>query len=626
MAKFTEFTAATALTSTDVLALAKSGVSYQITAAEIFASPQPIGTTTPLAGAFTTLSATGISSLADITLTAANPEVLGADTDGITYFSAGATTILGASIRLYGDTHATKADDFEVYGSATLQLHYDDSTSTWDFQANKIVTTGDLTVAALTSTGINDNSTSLTMTIDASDRFLVGHTSSVADTVNQETKFQMHGTSPLDGAAQSMFRFQASADGPSYRLNKSRHGTIGSHTIVQDGDVLGEYYFGGSDGVAFIPAGLIRVTVDGTPGVNDMPGKISLWTTADGASSATERMSVDSSGNVGIGATSNGSRLYVTETVDALSYYDHFNTNTGSSAGVYQRIVTQNAAASGTIASGLLKYKAGELRILNGETGSTGNMTFYTAGAEAARIDSSGNVGIGTTSPDGTLHVHTATAGSVTANADADDFIVENSGNGGFSILVPDANNGNIYWSTPTAAVAALLRYNYDASLMTIGTNVAGDSLVFYTGASATALTIDSNQDFTFAGDIKLADNILERPVLKDYGETGVSASSTTTYTVDLTSGNVFDITLTGNCTFTFSNPPATGTGGSFTLILTQDGTGSRTATWPASVDWAGGTAPTLTTTATTGVDVLTFITVDAGTTWLGFLAGADMQ
>lgn len=125
---------------------------------------------------------------------------------------------------------------------------------------------------------------------------------------------------------------------------------------------------------------------------------------------------------------------------------------------------------------------------------------------------------------------------------------------------------------------------------------------------------------------VDLQDKELIRPVLRDYGETAVSANSSTAYTVDLTTANVFDITMTGNCTFTFSNPPASGTGGSFTLILTQDGTGSRTATWPASVKWAGGTAPTLTTTLTTGMDVLSFVTVDAGTTWLGFAAGLDMQ
>jgi hypothetical protein len=94
------------------------------------------------------ITATGLASLADITLTAANPEILGGDTDGITYLSGGASTALGSSIRLHGNTHASLADDFMVYGSGTLQAHYDDSASTWDFQANAVTTSGAISGAA----------------------------------------------------------------------------------------------------------------------------------------------------------------------------------------------------------------------------------------------------------------------------------------------------------------------------------------------------------------------------------------------------------------------------------------------------------------------------------------------
>ena len=125
---------------------------------------------------------------------------------------------------------------------------------------------------------------------------------------------------------------------------------------------------------------------------------------------------------------------------------------------------------------------------------------------------------------------------------------------------------------------------------------------------------------------IDMDNKVLTQAVLKDYGETLVTANSSTAYTIDLTTGNVFKITMTGNCTFTFSNPPASGTAGSFTLILIQDGTGSRTATWPASVKWAAATAPTLTTTATTGTDVLAFLTTDGGTRWEGFKAALDLR
>lgn len=101
------------------------------------------------------------------------------------------------------------------------------------------------------------------------------------------------------------------------------------------------------------------------------------------------------------------------------------------------------------------------------------------------------------------------------------------------------------------------------------------------------------------------------------------NATSGTSATVDLADGNVHDITLTDNCTLSFTGSAAS-VGCAFTLVLRQDGTGSRTVTWPSSVDWAGGTAPTL-STAASAVDVLTFVTIDNGTTWLGFVAGQAM-
>jgi hypothetical protein len=123
-----------------------------------------------------------------------------------------------------------------------------------------------------------------------------------------------------------------------------------------------------------------------------------------------------------------------------------------------------------------------------------------------------------------------------------------------------------------------------------------------------------------------MADNVIERAEMLDYSETLVTdTDSGTTHTIDITTGNVHQLTLTANCTLTFSNPSPTGKACSFTLIVTQDGTGSRTLTYPGSVLWAGGSAPTLTTTAS-AVDILTFLTTDAGTTWYGFVGGLDFS
>ena len=112
--------------------------------------------------------------------------------------------------------------------------------------------------------------------------------------------------------------------------------------------------------------------------------------------------------------------------------------------------------------------------------------------------------------------------------------------------------------------------------------------------------------------------------VIEAYGEevNVIGATGGGTQDINLASGNVVTATVnTSANTFTFSNPPASGKCGSFTIILTNGG--SQTVNWPGAVDWAGGSAPTLTTA---GIDVLTFTTVDGGTIWYGFPAGADMK
>ena len=112
--------------------------------------------------------------------------------------------------------------------------------------------------------------------------------------------------------------------------------------------------------------------------------------------------------------------------------------------------------------------------------------------------------------------------------------------------------------------------------------------------------------------------------VIEAYGENVNAIGSTGggTQDINLALGNVVTATVdTSANTFTFSNPPVSGKCGSFTIILTNGG--SQTVNCPAAEDWAGGTAPTLTTS---GRDVLTFTTVDGGTIWYGFAAGLDMK
>lgn len=125
---------------------------------------------------------------------------------------------------------------------------------------------------------------------------------------------------------------------------------------------------------------------------------------------------------------------------------------------------------------------------------------------------------------------------------------------------------------------------------------------------------LDADNDFDF--------NIQEKMQLKNYSETVEDYGNTgTTQTLNMEDGNTFISTVNDDVTFTFSNPQPTGEASSFSLLLINGG--SQTITWPGSVVWPGGSAPTLTSS---GEDLLIFTTFDGGTTWYGLLAGADFS
>jgi hypothetical protein len=122
-----------------------------------------------------------------------------------------------------------------------------------------------------------------------------------------------------------------------------------------------------------------------------------------------------------------------------------------------------------------------------------------------------------------------------------------------------------------------------------------------------------------YTGDV----NVTGELIVDSYNETYAAVTSSSNATaVNCEAGNAFSHTLTENTTFTFSNPPASGTAFSFSLEIIQDGSASGfTVTWPGAVDWPAATAPTLTATAS-AKDVFVFYTRDGGTTWYGFTAG----
>ncbi len=137
--------------------------------------------------------------------------------------------------------------------------------------------------------------------IDSSGRVLIGASSSAnvgfAHGLQVESLSSNRGISIIQN---SNDQFASHID-----FAKTRGTSTGSNTAVQSGDNLGSIIFRGADGTdKATSAAYINCEVDGTPGSNDMPGRLILATTADGASSSTERLRIDSSGRLLAGTTS----------------------------------------------------------------------------------------------------------------------------------------------------------------------------------------------------------------------------------------------------------------------------------------------------------------------------------
>lgn len=105
---------------------------------------------------------------------------------------------------------------------------------------------------------------------------------------------------------------------------------------------------------------------------------------------------------------------------------------------------------------------------------------------------------------------------------------------------------------------------------------------------------------------------------------TTVGTVSTSTYNINLSLGNIFDITLGNNVTFTFTNPPASGTLMSATIILRQDATGNRTASF-TNAKYTDGVTPVLSTGANQ-IDMLSFATINGGTSYFGSFVMANVS
>jgi hypothetical protein len=228
-------------------------------------------------------------------------------------------------------------------------------------------------ISNATETIFNDDSMDLDFRVESNgnanmlfvdggnDAVIIGHNDGISIS-GEQNELQVYDT---NFSVASFATFRNGSDGATLSLAHSRSGTIGTQTVLNDGDIMGAFNFIGSDGTDMATVGAaIRGSVDGTPGSNDMPGRLVFLTTADGAAAASERMRISSDGTKNFGNShtsgSGGFNIFAGAA------------NTGSFAARFDGV--------GTGASNVLQFTNG-----NGQVGSitvNGSATAYTTSSD----------------------------------------------------------------------------------------------------------------------------------------------------------------------------------------------------------------------------------------------------
>jgi hypothetical protein len=216
----------------------------------------------------------------------------------------------------------------------------------------------------------------------------------------------------------------------------------------------------------------------------------------------------------------------------------------------------------------------------------------------------------------------TFTANATLVNAAA--INVVNQTNTATLYVTTSANVGTYLTANSTVVNAIALttaNLNVSTNTFTIGqlSSVANGNIGISNTTPADKLAINGTTNFI--GNSTISGNQVRTGRLVEGMTNNATASGTVT--LDLSTRNVFNLTLTGNTTIAFSNPPSAGNAQMITIITRQDATGSRTLTWPASVKWSYSQNPVIATTPNYA-DVFTLMTIDGGTTYAGAYSMAN--
>jgi hypothetical protein len=382
------------------------------------ASPPAIGSTTASTGKFTDLTSTGTITGTGFSNYLASPPAIGSTTASTGKF----TDLTSTGNTILGDA---SADTVTINGTIQPGVVVSGSSSS---NALRITQTGSGN-ALLVEDDTNPDSTPFI--VDSAGNIGQGLTSV---TTTGFTGGYIAKSSTAFGPQLVYENATNDSSGPYYILQKGRAGAV-----VQSGDTLGNFQLRGFDGTNFIRGASIEAAVDGTPGTNDMPGRLIFGTTADGASSPTERMRIDNAGRVtfgpgtslysdtslastksmfGAGATTAyGVRQIATVASDVTANAIAFQASLTTQATAFTLNNIRGFVASGaTIGAGSAINNQYGFVAESGITTATNNYGFYANIASgsgrynfyaAGTADNyfAGAVGIGQTPPDSRLHV-----------------------------------------------------------------------------------------------------------------------------------------------------------------------------------------------------------------------------
>jgi len=360
--------------------------------------------------------------------------------------------------------------------------------------ADKIVHTGDTDTAirfpSANTVTVETNGSESTR-FDSGGRLLIG-TSSIVHSGAQ--KVQIAHTDA--NAALTINRYSNNSNPPYLYFQKSRSGTIGGNTVVQDGDLLGRIYFTGNGGDGMYTAAYITSSVDGTPGANDMPGRLGLWTSPNSTDSPVERLRIDQTGRVIIGdsmsSVGSSSKLQVREDGSGANLELVRSYNSASTPARLRFANSRGTAGSPLIVAdddtiGEIRFHgydgtdynpiaASIFAVVDGTPGSNdmpGRLEFHTtpdgnqATVERMRIDSDGRVLIGDT-----------TTGNAFSGGDS--LVIGNTSSNtrsGITLVSANDQDGGIYFSDGTSSgsanVQGQLVYDHNGTGMKIYTTAS---------------------------------------------------------------------------------------------------------------------------------------------------------